>query len=268
MRTVPTRRPPRRAVAFVAGALSGAAVAGACAGTPGASSSVAGDEVVVAAASSLSDVFAELGAAWRRSDDGADDTVTFDTASSSALALRIAEGAPYDVFAAADLATMRRLRDDGLLREEPQVFARTTLVLVTAAGNPADVRTLADLARPDLRVALAAPSVPLGRYTREALRRVGLDVPSGASRETNARAVLTKVRLGEADVGVVYRPDAATTDGSLQTVELPTAAQVTVEYPIAVPTTTDDRSAADDFVRFVLSAQGRAVLVAAGYEVP
>jgi molybdate transport system substrate-binding protein len=265
MRTEPSRRPPSRAVAAVAGVLSGAAVASACAAAP--TATPAGD-VVVATASSLSDVFVDLGEAFGRTPAGAGDRVTLDTGSSSSLAQRLAEGAQYDVFAAADRATMQRLRTDGLLRDEPQVFARTTLVLVVAPDDPAGVRSLPDLVRPGVRVALAAPSVPLGRYTRDAFARLGLQPPPLASRETNARAVLAKVRLGEADAGVVYRPDAAAADGAVGVVALPDTAQVTVEYPIAVPATSDDPGSAAAFVRFVLSPQGRAILTAAGFEVP
>lgn len=262
MHAVPTRR--RIAVTAV-GAISAAVLAGGCTTT-----SPASDGITVAAAASLTDVFDDLGAAFGRADGSADgaDAITVDSASSSALALRIAEGAPVDVFAAADTATMRRLQRKRLLVSEPRVFARTTLVIVLAPGNPARVDAIDDLTRADVRVATAAPEVPLGRYTAETFALAGLAVPATVTRESNARAVLTKVASGEVDAGIVYRPDAGASVPALQTIELPPTAQVTVEYPIAVPATTDDRAGAEAFVRFVLSAQGRAILAAAGYEVP
>ena len=141
-----------------------------------------------------------------------------------------------------------------------QVFARNRLVIVVAPGNPEHVRRIADLSRHGLVVVLADPSVPAGKYAAEALADAGVHVRP-ASLEDNVRSVLTKVRLGEADAGIVYRTDALSAGSAVATVDLPTGP--VAAYPIAA---VDGHGR--QFVDFVLSAQGRQILAQFGFLPP
>jgi len=227
--------------------------------------------LAVSAASSLTDALREVGAAWERSRPGA--SVTFNFAGSQLLRAQIEQGAPVDLFAAADATQMKPLRDRGLVGEV-RVFARNQLV-VAASPRSGVVRALGDLVRPGTRVVVAGPTVPAGRYTLEALSRLD-HVPGWGpgfsarvqanvvSQETSVRAVLAKVLLGEADAGFVYRTDAAGSDRVLP-LELPELARVTAEYPVALVNGTLHPEAAASFLAFLLGQPGREILARHGF---
>ncbi|WP_109211447.1 MULTISPECIES: molybdate ABC transporter substrate-binding protein [Microbacterium] len=189
--------------------------------------------------------------------------VTYD--GSSTLATQILEGAPADVFASADEKNMQKVVDGGLAAD-PQLFATNTLVLVVPAGNPGEVAGLDDLADPARTVVLCAVEVPCGAASATLLANAGV-TGSVDSYEQNVTAVLTKVAAGEADAGLVYVTDAATT-GDVEIVETEGADAVVNSYPIAALADTADRQIADAFVAFVLGADGREVLAARGFGAP
>ncbi len=183
------------------------------------------------------------------------------------LVMQLREGAPADVFASADDANMQRVVATGRGARAPAVFAQNRLAIVAAAGNPRDVSGLADLGRGDLVVVLCGPEVPAGRYAREALSRAGVPVRS-ASDEPSVKAVVAKVRLGEADAGIVYATDAEEAGDSVHAVALPAEHDVVASYPIVALTGGPNPAAGEAFVAFVRSADGRAVLRRFGFEVP
>ena len=215
-------------------------------------------EVVVFAASSLTDVFADLESAFEAGHPGAEVVVSY--GGSSTLATQIDQGAPADVFAAADADTARRVATD----DDLEPFATNTLTLVVEPDNPLGVAGLTDLARDDLVIVLAAPEVPVGAYAAEMLERAGIE-PSVDSYEQNVRAVVGKVALGEADLGVVYVTDVLAADGSVDAISIPADQNVIAVYPIVALT---DHPAPHDFVDFVLSDEGREVLTSAGFGTP
>jgi molybdate transport system substrate-binding protein len=218
--------------------------------------------VTVFAASSLTEVFTEIGAAYQTTHPGT--TVTFNFAASSSLATQITEGAPADVFAAADTATMQGLQDGERLNGEPSVFATNSLEIITEPGNPNGIASLADLANPDLAVVLADPQVPIGKYTAEVLAKAGVTVVA-KSLEQNVKSVVGKVTLGEADAGIVYVTDVLAAGKQASGVEVPAEVNVIADYPIAVTkTATADRDAAA-FVAFVLSPEGQRILKQRGF---
>jgi molybdate transport system substrate-binding protein len=203
----------------------------------GACASRAGDgELTVFAASSLRDVFLDLGDAYGTSNRDVSLTFSFDA--TNALRAQIEQGARADVFAAADATTPQGLTDAGLAAA-PVVFAGNHLAIVTPAGDTR-IDEPADLARPGLRVVAAAADVPITRYADRALDRLGRLPGSGprfadrvhenvVSREDNVRAVLAKIELGEGDAAIVYASDAAASD-AVRIVAIPAAADVTVSY--------------------------------------
>lgn len=219
-------------------------------------------ELLVFAAASLTDAFAAIEAAVEAGRPGLD--VVVHTAGSQRLAAQILEGAPADVFASADTSQMDRVVASGEATDEPAVFARNTLAVVVAPGNPHGVSGPADLARADLTVVLAEESVPLGAYTRQLLTELDIDL-TPASLELDARAVLGRVAIGEADAGIVYRSDLMGRD-DVAAVPVPDPADVSARYPLVVLDGAGPAAAA--FVEFVLSPQGGAILRDAGFGAP
>lgn len=223
-----------------------------------------GGEIVVLAAASLTDAFTVLAERFEAVQPGT--RVTLGFGGSQQLARQILDGAPADVFASADEVQMRALVDAGRIDGGPRAFASNHLVIAVAPGNPRDVVGLADLARPELTVVLAAPEVPAGRYAREALERAGVAIrPS--SLETDVRGVLAKVTLDEADAGIVYVSD-VTGREDVTGVAVDATADVPATYPIAVLDDAPDPASAAAFVDLVLSELGRRVLADAGFGAP
>ncbi len=225
-------------------------------------------EITVFAASSLTDAFKEAGTAFEEQYPGT--KVTFSFAASSALAVQINELAPADVFASADQAQMKAVVDEGNALE-PAVFVKNTPVVVVPKDG-ATVATFEDLAKPGVKLVLAGATVPIGRYAREILAKasassggIGSDFSARAlanlrSEEANVRAVLTKVQLGEADAGVVYKTDVGAASSDVKVIDIPAAYNVVAEYPIAVVMYAKNQAAAAGFVAFIRSAEGVAIL--------
>lgn len=220
----------------------------------------AGDELVVHAASSLTDAFTDLAADFEASHPGV--MVTLNLAGSQALATQVEQGAPGGVLATADEVQMDRV--DDLLAGPATTFATNHLVVVTPTDDRAGVTSLEDLARSDVIVVLASEDVPAGRYAGMLLDAAGVEV-TPASRELDVRSVLAKVATGDADAGIVYATDAASSD-QVRTVEVDGADDVVAAYPIAV--LSDQAERGREFVTFVLSADGRAILRDRGFGAP
>lgn len=236
-----------------------------CAGSDAGASDEPGGTLTVLAASSLSEAFTALGDRFEDEHPGTRVRLSF--AASSELATQVTQGAPADVFAAAAPEPMEQVVAAGAVRGEPAVFARNRLQLVVPAGNPGGVRGLADLARPELDIALCAADVPCGAAAQQVFTAAGL-TPAPDTLEADAKATLTKVALGEVDAALVYRTDVLAAGPAVRGLATPEAAGVVNDYPVAVLADAPNRAAARDFVALLLSAQGRTVLADAGFELP
>lgn len=269
-------RLPHARVALAAAVLGGllAGALGGCTSTPAdgnpqrdpiTSDPLHGDLTIYAAAS-LTASFDDLASRFEKEHPGV--TVRpIDYDGSSTLATQLIEGAPADVFASADTATMRQVADHSLIDGGAKVFATNTLEIAVPPGNPAHVTGLADLANPRLRVLLCAPQVPCGAAARTLLTADGVHL-TPASEEQNVTAVLTKVEAGEADAGLVYTTDVGAADGAVDAVPIPDADRAVNRYPIAVMKDAANPVAAVAFVDYVLSARGRTVLASYGFGAP
>jgi len=234
-----------------------ALVLAACGGNDNASSggsSGSANEIKVFAAASLTAAFTELGQQYTSANGGT--KVTFNFAGSQALATQIQQGAPADVFASADIPNMDKVKD---LVGTPQNFASNLLAIVVEKGNPRNVKTLDDLAGPDLKVVLAAEEVPAGEYAKQVLDQAGVSV-TPVSQEDNVKAVVTKVSLGEADAGIVYVTDVTAGGGKVEGVDIPEDQNVTATYPIATVKASETQDKAQAFMDMVLSPEGQQVL--------
>lgn len=227
-------------------------------------SALTGDLTVFAAAS-LTESFQSLGEAFEADHPGV--RVAFNLGGSSSLAQQISSGAPADVFAAASPATMQTVVDAGDSAAEPAVFARNTLQLAVPPGNPGGVTGLADLADPDLTIALCAPEVPCGAAAERVLSAAGVTAAPDTL-EQDVRAALSKVGLGEVDAALVYRTDVIAAGDDVHGIEFPEAAGVVSDYLVTVLTGAPNTEAAQAFVALVLSPQGQQVLGDAGFDGP
>ena len=232
-------------VALVAVALTSACGAG--------SAAPAAPRVTVLAAASLTEAFEDL----RRGT-----AVTFSFAGSQQLVAQVEAGAPVDVVATADRDAMDRLVQARLV-DPPRTFAANRLAIAVGPGNPARIEGLADLARDGLKVVLADPAVPAGRYARQALERAGVRVRP-VSLELDVKAVARTVAAGEADAGIVYATDVA----AESSVAIPDASNVVATYPVAVVRASTNRAAAEAFVDRLLGPPGRDALTARGFLLP
>jgi molybdate transport system substrate-binding protein len=219
-------------------------------------------EIKVFAAASLTAAFNQLGPQFTAANGGT--KVTFNFAGSQALATQIQQGAPADVFASADTTNMDKVKD---LVGTPQVFASNQLQIVVEKGNPKGVKGLGDLASGDLKVVLAAPEVPAGRYAQQALDQAGIIVKP-VSQEDNVKAVVTKVSLGEADAGIVYTTDVTAGGDTVDGVDIPADQNVTATYPIATVKAGTNQAKAQAFMDLVLSSKGQQVLERYGFLPP
>lgn len=210
--------------------------------------------VTVFAAASLTESFDELAAAFGQANPDIDVVLSY--GGSAALAIQISEGAPADVFAAANVETMRQLTDGY------DVFATNRLEIAVPLGNPGGVEGIRDLAEPGLAIALCAAEVPCGAAAATVFEAIGL-TPAPDTLEEDVKAVLTKVELGEVDAGLVYHTDVLAARGSVEGIPFSQASQAVNQYPITA--LTPEGAAFADFVR---SDEGLAVLERHGFGAP
>lgn len=223
-----------------------------------AAASTGADRLTVLAAASLTDVLPKI-----------DRTQRYTFAGSDQLAAQISLGAPADVFLAASPAAPRALYREGLVYR-PVVFATNRLVLVVPRANPARIRTVFDLRRPGIKLVVGRDGVPIGAYTRAALRNLGLSsvLRNVVSEETDVRSILAKVALNEADAGFVYATDVRSAAGRARGIALPGRALPRIRYELAVVRSTTSLSDARAFVRRVQGPAGRRALRQAGFGLP
>jgi molybdate transport system substrate-binding protein len=211
--------------------------------------------ITVYAASSLTDVFPQI-----------DKGPKYSFGASSTLAAQITQGAPADVLASANTTIPDQLFAKGLV-QKPVIFTRNRLVLVVPTSNPAGIHSVYDLQHSGIKLVIAASAVPVGSYTLQVLKQMGLSsvLANVVSRESDVRSVLSKVALGEADAGFVYSTDAKTVPGKVTVIKIPAWAQPKVTYALAVVASSTHKAAARKFIAEVLSKPGQKKLLAAGF---
>jgi molybdate transport system substrate-binding protein len=211
--------------------------------------------LTIYAAASLTDVFRSFDPAER-----------YSFAGSNALETQIRNGAPADLFASAAPLNTQRLFKQGLV-QKPVTFTSNRLVLIVPKSNPADITSVYDLKRKPAKLVIAGAAVPVGSYTRIVLRKMGLSavLSKVVSQETDVRAVTSKVALGQADAGFVYVTDARAVADRVNVIRIPAWAQPRVRYEIAVVSSSSDKSAAQAWIRMLLSARGQAALKEYGF---
>jgi molybdate transport system substrate-binding protein len=245
----------------------GGSSAGGAAGGSSADASGGGPTgtLTVFAAASLTDVFTDLGKQLEKDDPGLD--VQFNFAGSDALATQITQGAPADVFASANQKQMKVVTDAGLQAGDPAVFAENVLEIAVPQGNPGRVTGLEDFENGDLTLAVCAPSVPCGAAAQTVFTAAGIHARPDTE-ETDVKAALNKVQLGEVDAALVYATDVEAAGDQVEGIELPEADQAVNTYPICTLEAAPNAPAATAFVDLVTSDEGQKALTDAGFRTP
>lgn len=203
--------------------------------------------LVVSAASSMTKALEEC--APRFGDqENADVKLSF--AGSDEVAAQIRQGAPVDVYAAANTKLPDQLHADGLL-EQPVEFATNEFVL--AVPKDSGITTVQDLTKPGTEIAIGSESVPIGSYTRETLAKLPPDqekeiLANVRSNEPDVKGIVGKLTQGAADAGFVYVTDVNAASGELKAINLPDELQPQVTYGAGVVTKAKQPELAQRFV--------------------
>ena len=230
-------------------------------------------ELIVLGAASLQDALEQAATAYEAATPGV--TITVATDSSAALATRIEQGGPGDVFLSADTRNPERLVDGGLAAGDPVAFATNSLAVIVPADNPAKLASPADLARPGVLVIAVGEGVPITGYASELVANLARQpgypadfadsyAANVATREANVRAVVAKLELGEGDAGIVYLTDAVASTG-VRLLEVPASANVTATYAGLVLKESPNPAAAAAFLAWMAGPGGREILGPLGF---
>lgn len=226
--------------------------------------------LTVFAASSLTGAFNEIGSAFSADHPGI--KVEFNFAGSQQLRQQLEQGAAADVFASANDKEINAAINSSLIVSGTQkVFVRNRLIVILPKSNSAPIQALSDLARPGLKIILAAPSVPVGGYALIALSKMNVEFGAAfsatvmsnvVSYEDNVKQVVAKIQLGEGDAGIVYSSDVTP---QLLTLDIPDRFNVLAAYPIAALKNAAQPNLANIFIDYVLSDKGQSILQKWGF---
>lgn len=248
------------------GTSSGSSTSSAGSSASGTSSSAAlSGQITVFAAASLKKTFTAIGAEFMKAHPGT--TVTFNFAGSSDLVSQIQQGAPADVFASADTKNMAKATTASLTAGQPVNFASNTLEIAVPPGNPAKITSLADLAKPGVKVVVCAPAVPCGSAAAK-VEAAGKVAIKPVSEEQSVTDVLGKVSSGEADAGLVYVTDVKGARDKVKGIEFAESSSAVNTYPIAALKRSTNGALAQAFVQAVTGEPGQGILAAAGFAKP
>jgi molybdate transport system substrate-binding protein len=228
--------------------------------------------LIVFAAASLTNAFGEIGKLFEAAHPGV--KVKFNFGGSQALRTQIEQGAAADVFASANTKEMDALEKGNFVSTgSSQIFLANRLVVVLPKNNPGKLNELVDLARPGVKIVLAAKEVPVGDYALQALDKLDKSLGNGyrdkvlanvVSYENDVKQVVAKVQLGEADAGIVYTSDTIAAP-DLRQIAIPTENNAAVNYPITTLLQSKNPELAQAFVDYVLSEEGQSILQRWGF---
>ncbi len=205
-------------------------------------------------------------------------TLTISTDASSALETKIEQGAPADVFLSADTKNPQTLVDKGLAVAPPVTFATNRLTVIVPTGNPAGIKTPADLAKPGVKIIAAGDAVPITKYANQLVANLAKEPGYPAdfaaactanivSKEDNVSAVVAKIELGEGDAGIVYVTDAKAST-KVATIDVPDTANVIATYDGVVVKASPNLDAANAFLTWFAGPDGQAILATFGFLPP
>jgi molybdate transport system substrate-binding protein len=211
----------------------------------------------------------------------------FNFGSSSSLYQQLFSGAPADVYLSADFKWTRKLNESELLyNHEYYNFTKNKLVVILPEDNPKNVSSLLDLARPNVKVIIATPTSPIGKYTNLTLTKIGeiwgdehspeyrgaqwknyhdRVIKNIVSYEPTVSHVVSKVALGVCDAGFAYVSDTKSQKSGLKYLDIPEEVNTIGVYGIAVMDTVSKLSVAEKYVEFWFSDEGQMLLADYGF---
>jgi molybdate transport system substrate-binding protein len=233
-----------------------------------------GGTLTILAASSLTDAFGELAKTFEKQNPCAEVRTSF--GASSEMLAQIQQGAPADVFASADQENMDTAIKRGLVAGKPGIFVKNREVVMVPKDNPANVQSLRDVAKPNIKLVLAEDEVPAAEYAKEILHKASAwygdgfekDVLSNVvSREADVRASVNRVTVGDADATFGYASD-YTPDirDQVKVVWIPPDLNIVASYPVAALKDARSPELAKEWVALVTSEEGQRVLKEWGFE--
>ena len=234
------------------------------------------DELTVFAAASLTEAFQKLGAGFEATHPNV--KMRFNFGGSQQLVQQIIHGARCDILASANFKQMNLAAAAGTIDSATiRAFAGNRLVMIAPKENPARLTDFQDLSKPNIKIVLADSSVPAGLYSRQVIDKASSPDGFGnsfaqrvtkniVSYEENVRAVLSKVRLGECDAGIVYESDLSNdSTHHVLRINIPEKFNLIAEYPIAVVNGTNSLELSRQFIKYVLSEEGVRILASFGF---
>ena len=223
------------------------------------------DELTVAAASDLTPAFEELG---REFESATETKIVFVFGSTGMLTRQIENGAPFDLFAAANVSYIDELDQKGLIIPDTKaVYARGRITLWTTNESPIRLQGIADLARPEVqRVAIANPDhAPYGLAAKQALQSAGVwdRVQPKLVYGDNIRQTLQYAQTGNVEVAIVALSLSVQSNGRWTLI--PEELHQPIDQGLAVLKTTQKEQAARAFANFINSERGKAILKKYGF---
>ena len=232
-------------------------------------------ELTVFTAASLTGALGEIGQIYTNQTNI---EVAFNFDGSQALRTQIENGAYADVFLSANKKQMNAVKNSGLMNNSSIIiFTKNKLSLIVPKGNPAKIGNLSDLAKPGLKIVIGTKDVPVGDYALQIIGKLGNDSAYGPdyktkvlanviSQETNVNYVVTKVALGEADVGFAYVSDITEElTSKVDKIDIPDEYNIIAEYPLGILLESKYPAESWEFVDLVMSDEGKAVLEKYGF---
>ncbi|MCK9630561.1 MAG: molybdate ABC transporter substrate-binding protein [Methanoregula sp.] len=231
--------------------------------------------VVAYTAASLSGVSPKLAEGFEEMYPG--HKVVFNLAGTQAIKTQIQQGAYADVFISASNKYTTELTDGGyFVTGTVKPLTSNYVIVILPADNPANIKSLADLAKPGVKIAMADKSVPVGAATAGVMEKMAKSSEYGTAwntavydnvvtYETAEPAVAGKVQLGEVDAGFVYESTYTAGGDKYQSVSIAKSLNYLQTYSIGILKESTSKGAAADFENFMLSENGQQILKNYGF---
>jgi molybdate transport system substrate-binding protein len=223
-----------------------------------------GPRLVVSAASSMTEALTACSPDFSAAD------VRLSFAGSDELAAQIRQGVKPDVYAAANTRLPDELNEEGLL-SKPVDFATNELVI--AVPKDSEIKSVDDVARDGVKLAIGSESVPIGSYTREVLARLpkaeaDAILANVRSNEPDVKGIIGKLTQGAVDAGFVYVTDVNAAGDELKAVKLPADLEPDVTYAAGVVKGAKQPDQAREFVNGLTDGGCADALEQAGFGAP
>ena len=222
-------------------------------------------ELTVAAAADLQPAFEEIGREFQALTKV---KVTFSFGSSGTLTRQIENGAPVDLFAAANTDYVDQLGKEGyIIPDTRAIYARGHITLWTLKDSPIKIEKISDLTKSEVkRIAIANPEyAPYGMAARESLVKAGIwdTVKPKIVYGENIRQTLQYAETGNVEVAIVALSLSTRSDGKW--VLVPAELHKPIDQALAVVKSTKDEKNARALASFITGAQGRQILQRYGF---